>query len=155
VARQPALSFSADVRDLIPEICPVRSRKLCPISNGLFQPAILLCEMEKVRQTVTAKKSQLKTETTQVMINSNPLSYFANLPFKANPKNRKGEKKIQPKESPTLLVVRLTRYRRSSSCHSLAQIFLPSIHSPNRSSVVLCCPCRSRRGEKRERSEKS
>jgi len=77
--------------------------------------------------TVTIKKSHLETETTQVTINSNPLSYFANLLFKANPENRKEEKKIQQKESPTLLVARLTRYsyRRSSSCHPRSQIVLP------------------------------
>jgi len=79
------------------------------------------------KTTVTIEKSQLERKTTQVTINSNPLSYFANLLFKANPENSKEEKKSNRKESPTLLVVRLTRHRSSSSCHPLTQVFLPRV----------------------------
>jgi len=54
--------------------------------------------------TVTIKESQQERKTTQVTINSNPLSY-TNLLSKANPEKRTKEKKILPKESPTLQVV--------------------------------------------------
>ena len=40
VARQSAIPFSTNVRDMNP-MRPVLLGKLCPISNGLFQPAII------------------------------------------------------------------------------------------------------------------
>ena len=43
------------------------------------------------------------------------------------PREPQRGKKMQPKESPTLLIVRLTGYGGSSTCHSLPQIFLPRL----------------------------
>jgi len=52
------------------------------------------------------------------MINLNPLSYFVN-----QPREQHKRENIPLKESPTLLVVRLTRYRISFSCYPQTQIF--------------------------------
>ena len=81
-------------------------------------------EVEKHGQTtVTFKESQVEKKTTQVTINSNPLSYFT------NPIQRTQKRKFPPQESSTLQVVRLTRYRSN---------FPSSNHSQNSSSVRLC-----------------
>ena len=106
------------------------------------------------KTTVTIEKSQLERKTAQVSINSNLLSYFANLLFEANPENSKEEKKSNRKESPTLLVVRLTRYRSSSSCHPLTQVFISRVTV--QTVPPLCCvPVGVVVGRKLERTEGS
>jgi len=85
-------------------------------------------------QEISTRK---ENHTSHDQFKSAKLQYFANLLSKVNPKNHSREKKIQPKESPTLLVVRLTRYRRPL-VSSTNTMFPSSIHSPNGSSVMLC-----------------
>jgi len=71
-------------------------QNLCPVPP-------YSAEQKRYGQTITTiKKSQLERKTTQVTINSNSLSYFASLLFKANPENRTKEKK-KPTERQTNL----------------------------------------------------
>ena len=78
----------------------------------------------------------------------NPLS-DTNLFSKINLENRTKERKIQLQESPTLQVVRLTRYRTKfpSSINSLT---VPLLHCVPLSRWALCCGG----GGKRERSQR-
>jgi len=74
--------------------------------------------------TVTIKKSHLETEkhTSHDQFKSVKL---IRQPFaQSQPREPQRREKNQPKESLTLLVVGLTRYRRSPSCYPLPQNFL-------------------------------